>query len=300
MRAPSYVTICIGVAAASGIWGLYWIPQRELEGAGLTGGWGTLAQYVIPIVLMTPIALWRGVKGRETGAPWFLVGALTGGGIVCYANSFLLTEVVRALLLFYLTPVWATLIDWLVLKRPVPRQRYLSLGLALAGIWVVFGQDSGLPLPRNAGDWLALAGGAMIAGGAARINVVQPKGIFAILFAFYLYGCLIAVLLSWLLRADLGPVPEASDLFAMLPFLLALVIFLLMPTNAYLIWSPTRVGAGVFGILILAEIVFGSTSAALWADESFGWREMTGCVLIIGAGLTEVLAARSMKPHTPS
>jgi drug/metabolite transporter (DMT)-like permease len=300
MRSPSNVTICVGVAAAAGVWGLYWIPQRELEAAGLTGGWGTLAQYIIPIVLMAPIAVWRRFRGLDTGTSWVLLGFLTGGGIVCYANSFLLTDVVRALMLFYLTPVWATLIDWLVLKRPVPRQRYGSLGLALVGVWIVFGQESGLPWPRNAGDWLALAGGAMIAAGAARINVTQPRSIFAILFAFYLYGGLLAVLLSLLLRSDLGPAPETSDLLAMLPYLLILVLFFLMPTNAFLIWSPTRISAGVFGILILAEIVFGSISAALWADEPFGWRELTGCVLIVGAGLTEVLAGRTNNQDKPA
>lgn len=300
MIARSHITISIGVAAAAGIWGLYWLPQRELEGAGLTGGWGTLAQYIIPLVLMVPIAIWRNTRGQETGASWCVLGVLAGGGIVCYANSFLLTEVVRALLLFYLTPVWATLIDWLVLKRPIPRQRYMSLGLALAGVWIVFGQEGGVPLPRNAGDWLALAGGAMIAAGAARINVTQPKGIFSILFAFYLYGSITAALLSWFLQDQLGPVPATADLFSMLPFLLLLVFFFLMPTNAFLIWSPTRIGAGVFGILILSEIVFGSISAALWAGEPFGWREVTGCVLIICAGLTEILASRSPKQTAPT
>jgi drug/metabolite transporter (DMT)-like permease len=86
----------------------------------------------------------------------------------------------------------------------------------------------------------------------------------------------------------------------MLPFLLLLVFFFLMPTNAFLIWSPTRIGAGVFGILILSEIVFGSISAALWAGEPFGWREVTGCVLIICAGLTEILASRSPKQTAPT
>jgi drug/metabolite transporter (DMT)-like permease len=298
MRTPSNVSICIGVAAASGIWGLYWIPQRELESAGLTGGWGTLAQYILPLLLMAPIALWRWSRGNETGALWWLLGTLTGGGIVCYANSFLLTEVVRALLLFYLTPVWATLIDRFVLKRPIPRQRYLSLGLAVAGVWIVFGQSSGVPLPANAGDWLALAGGAMIAAGAARINATQPKSIFPILFSFYVYGAAVALVLTWLLAEQLGPMPAAADLWSMLPFLLLLVVVLLMPTNAFLIWSPTRIGAGVFGILILSEIVFGSISAALWADETFGWREIAGCTLIVMAGLTEVLASWASEPES--
>ena len=62
---------------------------------------------------------------------------LTGGGIVCYANSFLLTDVIRALLLFYLTPVWATLIEVFVLRAPPGWRRAITLPMSLAGVWIV-------------------------------------------------------------------------------------------------------------------------------------------------------------------
>jgi len=289
MRHPHHVAICIGVAVAAGIWGLYWLPQREFEAAGLTGGWGTLAQYVIPLAAMTPVMAWRRLRrGEPTGAGWPLMGVLIGGGIVCYANSFLLTEVVRALLLFYLTPVWTTLLELFVLKQAVARTRYLTLAMALGGVWVVFGDGGGLPLPANAGDWLALVAGAMIAAGAARVNAVQPASPVPLLFAFYLYGSAVALGLGWLLHSELGPPPETADLVAMLPFLLVLVFVLLMPTNALLIWSPAKIGAGVFGILILTEIVSGAVSAAILAGEPFGWRESVGCLLILAAGAFEV------------
>ena len=299
MRHPHHVTICCAVALATGLWGLYWIPQRELEAAGLTGGWGTLAQYVIPLVLVAPVMAWRASKGRPTGATWCLIGTLTGGGIVCYANSFLLTEVVRALMLFYMAPVWATLLERFAMRRAVARSRYLTLALALGGLWIVFGQDGDPPLPRNAGDWLALAGGAMIAAGAARVNAVQPDSPWPILFSFYVYGTAFAAVVCWLLRAELGPVPAAGDLVAMLPFLLLLVVFLLIPTNALLIWSPAKIGAGVFSILMLSEIVTGAVSAALLADERFGWREALGCGLIVAAGAIEIVASGRKNASEP-
>jgi drug/metabolite transporter (DMT)-like permease len=51
----------------------------------------------------------------------------------------------------------------------------------------------------------------------------------------------------------------------------------------------------MFGILILSEIVIGLVSAALWADEGFGWRETVGGAMILVAGLVEffVLARRA-------
>ena len=297
MRTPSHITVCLAVAVAAGLWGLYWLPQRILEADGLTGGWGTLTQHAIPLLLMAPLAAWRAFRGRPSGAGWCGIGLLAGGGFVCYANSLLLTEVVRALLLFYLTPVWATLLERFAQGKPLAPARFATLALSLAGVWVVFGQDGVLPLPRNAGDWLALAAGAMVAAGAARVNAVQPS-LPPLLFAVYLYATAVAFLLGWLLADELGPVPATDTLIALLPFLLALTLCLLFPSTALLIWSPTRIGAGAFGILILTELVAGAISAALLTDEAFGWREAAGCALILAAGAIEVLApgAREAEP----
>jgi len=289
MRHPRHVAICASVALASGCWGLYWLPQRALESAGLTGGWGTIAQYVVPLALLAPIALWRWRSGRNTGIEFPLIGLLMGGGIVCYATSFLLTEVVRALLLFYLTPLWATLLELFALRRRPGWSRAASLALALAGVWVVFGASGELPWPRNAGDWLALLGGAMVAAGAARAQSVQPEGVFGLLFAFFFYGALVALATAALLAQQLGPIPAMTAWVETLPWLLLLSLAFLMPTNGLLIWSPAKLGAGLFGILILAEIIFGTISAAIWASEPFGWREATGGCLIVLAGLAEVL-----------
>ena len=84
----------------------------------------------------------------------------------------------------------------------------------------------------------------------------------------------------------------------MLPFLLVLSFGFLLPTVTLLLWSPIHIGAGAFSILILTELVVGAISAALLTDEAFGWREATGCALILAAGAIEVLApgAREADP----
>ena len=104
-RHPYYYTISFALLIAAGMWGLFWIPQRALEAGGLTGGWATISQMVIPFAMLLPISLWRLYKGQSFGLEYPLIGLLFGGGIACYANSFLLTDVVRALILFYITPV---------------------------------------------------------------------------------------------------------------------------------------------------------------------------------------------------
>ena len=289
-----FYLICIGLFFAAGAWGLYWMPQRALEAAGMSGGWGTIAQYALCAVILLPIALIRGLKGRQTGLNLPLAGLLMGGGIVCYANSFLLTDVIRALLLFYLTPVWATLIEILILRAPPGWRRAITLPMSLAGVWIVIGAGTGLPVPENIGDWLALLGGAMFAAGAARVQVARIDGVFPMLFAFFIFGGSFAVAQSVLLADVLGPAPPVQTWIALIPWFLLLCVGFFLPTNILITWAPTQLGAGLFSILILAELIFGTVSAAIWADEPFGWHEMVGSLLILSAGIIEV--ALSSRP----
>jgi hypothetical protein len=64
----------------------------------------------------------------------------------------------RALLQFYLTPVWAKVIEIRVLRQSPGWRRAISLPLSLIGVWIVICKDAGWPIPQNNGDWPALFG----------------------------------------------------------------------------------------------------------------------------------------------
>ena len=290
-RHPYFYTISFALLIAAGMWGLFWIPQRALEAGGLTGGWATISQMVIPFVMLLPISLWRLYKGQSFGLEYPLIGLLFGGGIACYANSFLLTDVVRALILFYITPVWTTLFE-IVFLRQIPRlYRYITLALALSGVWIVFGQEGVIPLPQNSGDWIALLGGILIAASAVRMEIKKPEGIYPILFSFFFYGGLFTLIQSYFLSDYLGDAPSIESWVAMMPWLILIAILFHIPTNIVILGAPSRIGAGIFSIIILFEIVVGTFSAAVLTDELIGWREILGSSFIIFAGLTEIIFA---------
>ena len=67
VRHKHHFKIAFALAIAAGSWGVYWLPQRILEDGGLTGGWGTISQMMIGIVLLTPFSLWRKFNGRTSG-----------------------------------------------------------------------------------------------------------------------------------------------------------------------------------------------------------------------------------------
>mgnify|MGYP001332265677 FL=1 len=295
MRHPHHFKIAIALAISAGAWGIYWLPQRILEEGGLTGGWGTIAQMIIGVILLLPIAIWRKVKGKTTGLEIPLTGFLIGGGFICYALSFLLTDVVRALILFYMTPIWTTIFEILFLKKRPGLERVLTLSLALGGLWIVFSKQTIIPLPENSGDWLALAGGALFSAGLVRLELIKTDGVFPIIFSFFFFGSIFNIVAGFLLKEYLGPVPPIEAFVSMAVFLIIISVFYFIPTGIVIFWSPSKLGAGLCSILFLSEIVVGVITSSILTNEPFGWREITGSSLIVIGGVLAVVLAPNKK-----
>ena len=295
MRHPHHFKIAIALAISAGAWGIYWLPQRILEEGGLTGGWGTIAQMIIGVILLLPIAIWRKVKGKTTGLEMPLTGFLIGGGFICYALSFLLTDVVRALILFYMTPIWTTIFEILFLKKRPGLERVLTLSLALGGLWIVFSKQTIIPLPENSGDWLALAGGALFSAGLVRLELIKTDGVFPIIFSFFFFGSIFNIGAGFLLKEYLGPVPPIEAFVSMAVFLIIISVFYFIPTGIVIFWSPSKLGAGLCSILFLSEIVVGVITSSILTNEPFGWREITGSSLIVIGGVLAVVLAPNKK-----
>ena len=292
MHHKYHLIISIAVFFTSGLWGLYWIPQRALQNGGLTGGWGTVAQYAIPLIVLTPFIIWKFIKGKSTGLNLTLIGLFFGGGIACYANSFLLTDLMRVFILFYLMPVWTTIFEIIFFKQKPNWQRGVSIFLALLGLWIVFGENGNLPLPVNAGDWLALLGGLFCAAGAIKLEKAGSEDITSLLYSFFFYGLLVTIFTSLIFSDAFGPFPHIASWISMLPLLILLSLIFFIPSNIVILWSPSKIGAGLFSILVLSEIIFGTVSAALLSNEKFGWREGIGGTLMFLAGFVEIFLSK--------
>ena len=53
---------------------------------------------------------------------------------------------------------------------------------------------------------------------------------------------------------------------------------------------------GIVGLLFMTEISIGTATAAIWAGEPFGMREIAGVLLISMAGVFEPLVALLRRP----
>jgi drug/metabolite transporter (DMT)-like permease len=289
-RAPYLPTIV--VVAAAGVWGLFWLPLRFFERAGLAAGWATLAMFAVPLLLFLPVALHRVVHGKPTGVRQVLTGATMGAALALYYESLLLTEVARALILFYVTPAWGTLLEVLYMRRRITGARLLALIFGFAGLLVILNAGGSVPVPRNLGDVMALLSGIVFAAAAMRVRRAPETPVVEQCFAFFLYGGVFALILALLPVAALGPPPAWMQLQALLPWLLLMAAMFLIPVMWALLWGSRHLDPGRVGILLQMEAIVGIGSAALLAGEPFGVAEAAGGILVVSAGATEVLGRR--------
>ena len=269
------------------VWGLFWIPLRALDGSGVTGAWATVLFYFVPAVLFLPIALWRWRALLAGGWGLQLTGLVTGTAVVLYADGLVYTEVIRAMLLYYMTPVWSTLLARLILKEPITAVRWLAIALGFSGMLVIFGIDVGAPLPRNVGDWMALAGGFCWAIAAVRMRGDTKSSAIEFTSLHFLLGAPVAVLIALLPLAGAHELPDAATAAAVLPWLVPTLVIVVVTGSFAAMWGASRLNPGIVGILFMTEISVGTATAAIWAGEPFGAREIVGVALITAAGLAE-------------
>ncbi|MCJ7537717.1 MAG: DMT family transporter [Anaerolineales bacterium] len=286
----------LAVAIASAAWGLFWIPLRAFERHGLDPAWVTLTQFLAPLAILMPFAVLRWRRRQPTGIQQYRTGLLIGAAVAMYLVSLLLTDVTRALILFYAMPAWGTVLEVGLMGRPLTRWRGFSLLLSLAGMLTILGVGDPLSLSMNLGDLMALLSGFLFALGAMRVRQAPETSVFEQVLAFFLYGSLAALALSLLPLAALGQPPSLEQLITLAPWLVLIAVGFLIPVMWGIYWGSRHVDPGRLGILLQIEVVVGIGSAALLAGEPFGVRQAIGAVLVISAGLVEVIGNRKGTP----
>lgn len=282
----------IVVAMAAAVWGLFWIPLRALDERGLDPGWVIVCQFSVPLLLLLPFGVWRWWHGRPVGLAQWVTGLLAGGGVALYSESLLLTSVARALILFYVMPAWGTLIEVGLMGRRFTVWRGGALVLSVAGLLAILGLNRSAPSLFNLGDFLALLSGILFTFGAMRVREAEAVSVFEQVFAFFFSGLLVALGMILLPLEVLGRPPTVSLVLSLLPLLLGMSGLVLIPAMWGIYWGSRFVDPGRLGIILQLEAVVGIGSAAVLAGEPFGWGEAAGAVLVVGAGVVEVLGNR--------
>lgn len=270
------------------VFGVYWIPLRALEAAGFEGLWATFVFYAAPLLLLTPLIVYRWRSFVRGSLRFHVCGMLIGLAQVLYASSFLYTDVVRAILLIYLMPIWGFLLARIVAGELITPVRWLSMALGLGGILVIFGVDVGIPLPRNLGDWMALGAGMVWAVASLMLLTDENSDAINYTVMFFFWGAVIAGVLALVATGQnhLQAV-DWSTLSTVAAWVIALSLIVWIPAAFATVFAPAYLNPGIIGLLFMTEISVGVVSAAILAGEPFGTREIVGVCLITLAGLAE-------------
>lgn len=278
------IVICTGV-----LWGLYWVPVRQLTEIGLPGAWGTFAITMAAVVLLLPAAMRDHHRILNTH-PIALFAILLGGcAFALYSIGFVYGRVAIIVLLFFLSPVWSTLIGRYIMGWHTPRMRIAAIGTGLLGLGIMLSADGTLPFPRNTGEWMGLISGILwsISTTGMKAKSTLPPGAAAFVFA------LGATIISLILAPFLEPIPTIAKpgQTAGLAFAAGGLWWGVMMVG--LMWATVRLEPARVGILLMSEVIIGAASAAIWAGEHLNTTEILGGAFVLLAGVLEVWPTKS-------
>ena len=278
-------SLCVAV---SGIfWGLFWLLLRAFEDHGFKGAWPGLVVYCVCFVLLLPFLPRRWDRIKAKAKTILVTGFFMGTAFALYAASLIMTEVVRTLLLFYLTPIWSTLLGIFLLGERVTFGRIAALVLGFMGLLVVLGLGEGFPWPRNLGDSLALAAGMFWSYGTVKLFQDKTVATYELVLAFVVGGAVVLAIAVLFGGAVFGSPPSLSEARNALPLMLFAGLYTL-PMFFLTIWPARLISPARVGILLMGEVVVGVGSAAMLSGEPFGLREAIGTILILSAAAVEI------------
>ena len=272
---------------AGAMWGLFWVPLRHMAEAGINEVWITPLYFLVPTVIALPLVIIRLPSIMRGGMTLQLTMLASGTALTLYSTSIVYTDVVRAIMLFYLMPFWSIVLARIFLKEEITPVRIVSMILGAIGLLVLFGLGAGWPIPRNVGDWIGLFAGFFWAVTTVRMRKYEEQSSIDLTIGFFVWS----VILSSAIAVMLVPLqfPSMDQVISVLPVLGVFMLLIIVPGTYASLWGPKFVNPGVSGLLFMSEIVVGAISVALLAGEPFGSREMAGVILIAGASLLEPL-----------
>lgn len=281
-------TLGIFLALSAGVWGLYWLPLRSIEELGVSASWSVVLFNACPLVVLVPLLLFNYQQLKGLVGPTILAGLMIGIAFNLYANGLLETTVARATLLYYLTPIWSTLLGVVWLSEPLTKARIIAIGVALIGLFLLLSNANSSNQALNIGDLYSFMSGIFWAIGVSVLNRWATIPILPLLACTFLATTLFSALTAGLLPAN--PVPDLQAVKMALPVAAFWAIFIFVPSFFIIFRISQLLFPGRVGILTMTEAIVAIVSAAiLIPEESMLLLQWLGAGAIITAGLIEVL-----------
>jgi drug/metabolite transporter (DMT)-like permease len=265
-------------------WGIVWYPYRIMSDAGVSGVVSSFYTYCIAVVLAAIYFSkhWRGVFKLPLSI--ILLSLVAGWTNLSYVLAIIDGEVMRVMLLFYLSPLWTLILAHFWLKEETHLAGMIAIVTSLVGAYIMLYDPalSGFPVPRNTAEWLGLSSGF----GFALTNVMTRKSVHLTLraksFAIWIgviVVCLIAMPLMQVSLLSPARLTSANWL------VMVLIALLLIAATILVQYGVTLIKATRASVLFLFELVVAAIAAYFLTDETMNIYEWIGGALIVAASV---------------
>ena len=283
------------IIVSAGAWGLYWLPLRSIEQAGIIGSWSIVFVNACPLIILIPLLLFNLNQLKIYPKPILFAGIMIGSAFTFYANGLVETSVIRATLLFYLSPIWSTIIGIIWLNDRLTIARVISIFVALIGLFfLLYDLNDQENLILNFGDFSSLLSGLFWALGASILKKWSKVPILSLTTAVYLSTTILSIFLALIVYK--APFPSFSMIGQ--NFISAFIwsVIVLLPSFCIIFRISQILFPGRVGILMMSEVVVAVISAKiLLPEEQMLILQWIGATDIVMAGLIEILFGYSKK-----
>jgi drug/metabolite transporter (DMT)-like permease len=265
-------------------WGIVWYPYRIMAEAGVSGIVSSFYTYAIAtlIVGLYFVRHWRGIFKLPLSIFW--LGLIAGWTNLSYVLAVIDGEVMRVMLLFYLSPLWTLILAHFLLDEKTHLAGVIAIVASLLGAYIMLNDSAsgGFPMPKNSAEWLAVSSGF----GFSLTNVITRKSIHLSLCAKS-FSIWVGVIAFSLLAIPFMQVPFTSPLvFSLTNWLvMGLIALLLVAATFFVQYGVTKIEATRASVLFLFELVVAAIASYYLVNERMDFHEWVGGGLIVLAAV---------------
>ena len=283
------------IVVSSCAWGLYWLPLRSIEQSGIVGSWSIVLVNACPLIILVPLIFFNLDKLKKYPKPIFFAGIMIGAAFTFYANGLVQTSVIRATLLFYLSPIWSTIIGIIWLNERLTIARVISIIVALIGlILLLYDFRNQETVMLNFGDFSSILSGLFWALGASILKKWSKLPIIPLTAIVYFSTTSLSILLAIIVYK--APIPSLALIGKNFSTAFIWSVIVLLPSFCIIFRISQILFPGRVGILMMSEVAVAVISAKiLLPEEQMVILQWIGASAILLAGVVEIIFGYSKK-----
>lgn len=276
-------------------WGIIWYPYRIMSDAGVSGVASSFYTYSIALLIGCVLfgKHWRSILLLPKRAYWLCL--IAGWTNLSYVLAVIDGEVMRVMLLFYLSPFWTLILARFWLKERIHTQGLIAIILSIVGAMIMLNdfEHFSFPLPRNTSEWLAFSSGI----GFSISNVFTRHATYLSLAAKSMLIWLGVIFVSLVMKVALGEHFPSVEYFSTYDWgVMGIIALLVVLATLVVQYGVTQITAIRASVLFLFELIVAAIASYYLANEVMTWNEWLGGVFIVAAGLISAMQNQTT-PH---